>query len=274
MTDPASPWLHGHPPVPPRLTHIEEVMGTVVTFDVQLESFDAGERDEAQRAILAAAAWLHQVDATYSTYRADSVVSRLARGEVDRADCPAEVRHTIELCEEFRDRTGGWFDPWAGPHGFDPSGLVKGWSAQLASDLLVERGFVRHCINAGGDVAVRGNPADAPSWGVAIVDPFDRLRVLVAIGCVDCAVATSGIAERGHHVWRPVDGLPASDLASVTVVHEDLTTADVFATVALAMGNEATGWLSAQALDALVVGIDGSEWCAAGFRDRILDPWG
>ena len=29
---------------------------------------------------------------------------------------------------QARDASGGWFDPWAMPGGYDPTGLVKGWA--------------------------------------------------------------------------------------------------------------------------------------------------
>jgi thiamine biosynthesis lipoprotein len=270
MTGPTSIRLPGRSPDPPRVTHVEEVMGTAVVFDLQLESTAADERAAAVAAIGRAAEWLHWVDDTFTTYSADSVVSTLARGGLELAACPVEVRDVVAQCEQFRDRTAGWFDPWAGPTGFDPSGLVKGWSAQQASGLLRDDGFVRHCVNAGGDVAAAGRPADAPSWGVGIVDPFNRMRLLVVVAAVDCGVATSGTAERGLHVWRPVDGQPARDLASVTVVHDELVVADVFATAALAMGSGAQAWLEGEGLAALVVGADGSQWMSAGLRDRLV----
>jgi thiamine biosynthesis lipoprotein len=254
----------------PRLTHVEEVMGTAVVFDIQLESAAAEERAAARAAVERATSWLHWVDDTFTTYRASSVVMRLARGELDLAACPDEVRDVVEQCGRFRDHTAGWFDPWAGPSGFDPSGLVKGWSAQRAGEMLSRHGFVRHCVNAGGDVVAAGRPADAASWGVGIVDPLNPMRLLAVVAGIDCGVATSGTAERGFHVWRPVDGEPARELASVTVVHQELVVADVYATAALAMGDAARDWLEREAVAAFVVAADGSEWMSDGFRARLV----
>jgi hypothetical protein len=31
-------------------------------------------------------------------------------------------------CEAAREASDGWFDPWAMPGGYDPTGLVKGWA--------------------------------------------------------------------------------------------------------------------------------------------------
>ncbi len=91
----------------PRTVHVEHCMGTVFSFDIR----DAG---DWQAAIAEAVAWLHAVDATYSTYRDDSVVSRLARGELSLDDCPAQVREVFELAEHVCAESKGFFSIHAG----------------------------------------------------------------------------------------------------------------------------------------------------------------
>ena len=82
---------------------------------------------------------LHQLDAMFSTYRPDSVISRLNRNELRPAEAPADVRFVLEQCEQWRRRTGGRFDVrFAGA--LDPSGYVKGWAIAQASALLQEAG--------------------------------------------------------------------------------------------------------------------------------------
>jgi thiamine biosynthesis lipoprotein len=62
-----------------------------------------------------AAAWddavavLHDVDRVFSTYRPDSVVSRLGRGEMTLADCPPEVTDVLALGEQASRSSGGAF---------------------------------------------------------------------------------------------------------------------------------------------------------------------
>src|SRR4051812_32301300 len=78
--------------------------------------------------------WLRQVDATFSTHKAGSEISRLNRGELSVEDAAAEVREVLERCEELRHETKGYFD--ARPVSdavIDPSGLVKGWSVDRAA---------------------------------------------------------------------------------------------------------------------------------------------
>lgn len=237
------------------------VMGTAVIFDVRMDHDE--QREAAEAAVTEANSWLHWVDETFTTYADTSFVMRLRRDEISVDQCPIEVAEVIEACHEWRERTDGWFDAWAGPDGFDPSGYVKGWAAQRASDLLRARGFERHCVNAGGDVVAAGTPGDVATWGIGVVDPFDRQRVWCALRVADAAVATSGIGERGLHVWRR-DGSPAQTLASVTVIAGDLIRADVLATAALAMGELAQPWLAGLGVDALLIDASGAETLTGG----------
>ena len=169
-------------------------------------------------------AWLRWVDATFSTYRPDSEISRLDRGE--RFDPHPLVRSALARCEELRAATGGLFDVRAGGR-LDPSGYVKGWAVQRAAAF----GRGRFLIDAGGDVVLRGE------WRVGIRHPYERDRLAAAITVRDCAVATSGTYERGPHIVDPRTGRPATGLSSVTVIGRDLGTADAYATAAFVAGD-------------------------------------
>ncbi|GII26457.1 hypothetical protein [Planosporangium mesophilum] len=86
---------------------------------------------------------LRTVDALFSPYRADSLVSAFNRGEPVHEPLFETV---ADLCEQSRDRTGGYFDAYlpgaGGKTRFDPSGLVKGWGSDLAlqtADAVVVR---------------------------------------------------------------------------------------------------------------------------------------
>lgn len=171
-------------------------------------------------------AWLRWVDATFSTYRPDSEISRLDRGE-PVVPHPL-VREVLERCDALRRETGGYFDMRAGGS-LDPSGYVKGWAVQRAAAF----GRGRFLIDAGGDVVLRGR------WRVGLRHPYERDRLAAALVLEDCAVATSGLYERGPHIVDPYTGRPAEALASVTVIGSDLGTADAYATAAFARGDAA-----------------------------------
>ena len=139
-------------------------------------------------------AWLRWVDATFSTYREDSEIRRIDRGELHVADAHPDVQEVLARCERLRVQTGGYFDARAGGS-LDPSGLVKGWAVDRAAALL--RG--RFMIDAGGDVLLRGGP-----WRVGVRHPLRGDALCAALELSDAAVATSGAYERGDHVLDPV----------------------------------------------------------------------
>ncbi|GAA2553927.1 FAD:protein FMN transferase [Pseudonocardia hydrocarbonoxydans] len=231
--------------------HVEHVMGTAVTVDLRV----AGPAD---RAVAEVVALLHEVDRVFSTWRPDSDVSRLRAGTLALDACHPWVEQVLTLCARRRDLTAGWFDPWAIPGGVDPTGLVKGWAAQRASDVLVAHGFDDHCVNAGGDVRVRGdaNPGvdGRPGWQVGVVDPADRTRMLDVLVVRDGAVATSGAYERGTLAVDPHSGRRVEPLRSATVTGPDLAVADALSTAASAAGLDALPWLaSLDGFEALVV---------------------
>jgi FAD:protein FMN transferase len=176
---------------------------------------------------------LRWVDATFSTYRCDSAISRGAR--------TAEVVAVLERCEELRRRTGGWFDVRATGR-LDPSGFVKGWALDGAAGILADAGARDMCLHAGGDVLVRGERAPGRPWRVGIQHPRRRDRVAAVLAGRDLAVATSGAYERGEHIVDPHTGRPPHGVLSVTVAGPDLGTADAYSTAAFAMGLDGPAW--------------------------------
>ena len=118
-----------------------------------------------------------------------------------------------------------------------------------AGEMLRAAGASCFFVNAGGDVVTRGVPVDAPAgWRVGIQHPWERDRVAAVVAVGDRAVATSGRYERGDHVIDPRSGLPAEDLASVTVIGPDLAVADAYATAAVVLGPAAgMRWLATRA---------------------------
>jgi thiamine biosynthesis lipoprotein len=204
--------------------HVEQVMGTVFSIVA-----DAGD------GIPAAVARLHAIDAKFSTYRPDSAISRMARGE--RVAYDDEVAEVLERCAEVEAETAGAFSARPGGR-LDPSGWVKGWAIGEVSRLLAEAGSQSHLVVGGGDVQARGEAEAGRSWTVGIADPLHPDRFAALVSGSDFAVATSGTAERGHHIFDPATGLPASGFASVTLIGERIAYTDAYATAVFAMGPE------------------------------------
>lgn len=242
------------------MRHVEHVMGTVVSFDVRDPVTPA-----IDRALRDAVRWLHQVDRTYSTYRPDSVVSALAAGRIEAGACPRQVRDVLELCEQARVVSDGWFSATAGGT-LDPSGLVKGWAIEHCSDLLHAAGGHNTCVNGGGDMQLRGESAPGRPWRVAVADPLRAGELCTVVTGRDLAVATSGTAERGDHILDPRTGAPARGPASLTLTGPRLTMTDALATAAFAMGDAVRGWLARlPEYEAFAVLHDGTYWQSPGF---------
>ncbi len=219
-----------------RAVRVEPVMGTVVSVDVR----DPGEWSAAMDLVVA---WFHRVDAVFSTFRPDSQVSRLGRGEIGEAECDADVREVLALCAEVAATSRGCFDIRAGGR-LDPSALVKGWSVERAAAMLRRAGARHFFIAAGGDVVAAGGAAPGRPWRVGIRHPERGDRVAAVLAVSDLAVATSGAYERGAHIIDPRSGLPANgDLLSMTVTGPSLTYADALATAAFVMGEAGAAWV-------------------------------
>lgn len=212
--------------------------------------------EPVQRAI----EWLEWVNIVFSTYRADSQISRLNRGEVTVADLDPAVGEILARSEELRRATDGYFDiraPYApggegpqngrgGPGSVDPSGLVKGWAVKRAVELLVRAGGRNLAVNAGGDVLVSGHPDGDSAWRIGIQHPRSSRDIALTLAVSDRAVATSGAYIRGDHILDPHTGAAPGDLLSVTITGPDLSTADAYATAVFAMGAERGAWWCAR----------------------------
>jgi FAD:protein FMN transferase len=206
---------------------------------------------------------LRDVDRVFSTYRPDSVISRLSRGELRLEDCPAEVIDVLELGEHAQQQSGGAFNiRRCGPGGrvvLDPSGVVKGWAVDRAAQVLDELAMTDFCLSAGGDMVCRTKATAAPPWRIGIEDPRDPRRICAVVPVHNGAVATSGVAHRGAHIVDARTGSTPRELASVTVIGSDLVWADIDATAAFALGADGIAWLNGRhGRSGLVVRADGS----------------
>jgi thiamine biosynthesis lipoprotein len=212
-------------------------MGTAIGLDLR----EPWIRPEAVDAFFD---WLRSVDERFSTYRDDSLVSRLRRGEIASLIADPDLTQVLELCEKVRLASDGIFDVWTHhPDGFDPSGLVKGWSIDRGADILRAAGARNFCVNAGGDVLAIGQARPGVAWRVGIRHPVEADKVAAVVAASELAVATSGAYERGEHIINSLHEAAPQELLSVTVAGPSLTFADAYATAAFAMGERGVAWL-------------------------------
>jgi thiamine biosynthesis lipoprotein len=218
-------------------------------------------------------AGLRRADAIFSSYRDDSDLSRWERGELLLRNADTALAQVMELCDQARERTGGWFDPAGLPDPrtgrprYDPSGLVKGWAVQQAARHLADLKEYGWCVNAGGDVLVHA-PADQPPWRIGIENPDDPGRVIRVVTRTSGAVATSGSAHRGAHIIDPRTRRPATGVRAVTVAGPHLLWADVYATAAAAQGPAAMDRLDTlDGYEALLITPSGEQHTTAGWPE-------
>jgi thiamine biosynthesis lipoprotein len=240
-----------------RHVRVERVMGTVVSLDIRADPPDP-------TVVETALASLHEADARFSTYREDSEVRRLDRGEI--AGVSPDLLWVLERCAALRRETGGFFDARASGGHLDPSALVKGWAAQRAADILLVGGVTDFCLSAGGDIITRGSALPERGWRVGIQHPHDPEAVAARIRVHDLAVATSGAYERGTHITDPHTGAAPRGVLSVTVAGPDLGTADAYSTAAFAMGVDGPAWtLGLAGYEAMTILADGTVLSTPGF---------
>lgn len=158
--------------------------------------------------------------------RTFDALPRTRDGEPARAACLGGVElagRRVEIEPGFR---------------LDLGGIGKGFAAERVAELLSLEGPC--LVSAGGDVAVRGVPAEG-TWPVAVEGG-------PTIGLERGGLATSGSSRRTwivggvrqHHLIDPRTGEPArTDLVQVTAVGSDAVDAEVLATTLFLDGAEA-----------------------------------
>jgi thiamine biosynthesis lipoprotein len=203
-------------------------------------------------------AYFDYVDRKFSTYKEDSEISRINRGE-------------LALAERTKKATDGYFDIRRDGR-CDPSGIVKGWAIFNAAEILREKGCQNYYVDAGGDIQVAGKNARGQDWRVGIQNPFDPQQIVKVLSVSDCGVATSGTYVRGQHIYNPKEsGQLVSDIVSLTVVGPDIYQADRFATAAFAMGPAGISFIeNLEGLEGYSIDRDGLATYTTNFERYVL----
>jgi thiamine biosynthesis lipoprotein len=207
---------------------------------------------------------MRRIDAIFSLWKPDSAMSALRGGRLDPAQAPPAVETVAALCREAKEASGGWFDPWALPGGYDPTGLVKGWAAEQALGSLVVPGVMGAMVNAGGDLAVSGTPSEG-RWRIGIDHPWhpDALAGVVEI---EGAIATAGTYRRGPHLVDPRGAPWRGRVVSATVTGPSLAMADALSTALAVAGEQGLSMLaSIGGYEGYLVLSNGSEYRSEGF---------
>ena len=228
MSAPAAP---DTPADTARRAFVEQVMGLPVSIHVRADGPDVLDGHEVGTAVEQVVGVLRRVDGVFSTWREDSDLMRVRRGDLDPARAHPWLAEVEELCAEAEQRTAGLFSASYGAAGHDPTGLVKGWAVEQAAMHLRHVQGISWCVNAGGDLLAGTGRGTSPStWQVGIEDPRAPGVVAATIPLHVGGLATSGAAARGAHVVDPRTGASISRAGSATVWGPALLWADIWAT--------------------------------------------
>lgn len=203
-----------------------------------------------------------EVDKIFSTFKADSEMSQINRGEIKPEDASTEMKEVLKLSEQTRQETGGYFDIHRDGQ-LDPLGLVKGWAVQRAAEKLRKMGYNRFFIDAGGDIQTAGK-----NWIVGIRNPFNRKENVQIMKLWGEGIATSGTYIRGQHVVNPKKpGGKITDIVSLSVIGPNVYEADRMATAAFAMGKKGIEFISRQPqLSGYMIDINGVATMTPGWK--------
>ena len=246
-------------------------MGTVCEVAV------AGEQAEAQ--IEAAFAEAKRVEGMLSTWIAESELSRVNRGEAAPGE---ELRALLDVTADWTRKTNGTFDPrWkelrvasselrkashsqpATRHSqpqYDPGAFGKGY----ALDRMLALTTGDALIDFGGQLIVRGERE------VAIADPADRDKPVLAFTIRDASLSTSSGSEKPGHIVDPRTGASLPARGSASVIADDALTADILSTALFVMGeDDGLRWADAHGVAAIFINPSGHIRLSAKARERV-----
>lgn len=205
---------------------------------------------DAEAQIEAAFAEAGRVEMMLSTWIAESELSRVNRGAVPGQ----ELRALLERTREWSEKTGGTFDPrWreklrdakASPFPqYEAGAFGKGY----ALDRMLALTTGDAMIDFGGQLVVRGDHE------VAIADPANRDRPVLALTIADGSLSTSSGSEKPGHILDPRTGEALPPRGSASVIADDALTADILSTALYVMGeDEGLRWADANGVAAIFI---------------------
>jgi len=257
-------------------------MGTVCEVSVASEAEAEAAFAEAQR-----------IESFLSTWRRDSELSRVNRGEMTPG---SELRTLLDTAAGWSQKTGGAFNPRV-------RGLVEVWktraegalpSAEAIAGALLDPRFEEGAfgkgyaidrmlariaspeamIDFGGQLAVRG------ALRVTIADPEHRDHPVLALTLANASLSTTSGSEKTFtaggqtfsHLFDPRSGEALPPRGSVSVIAKDALTADILSTALYVMGeDEGLRWADANDVAAIYIHPNHTVRRSAPARERTRD---
>ena len=262
--------------------------------------FTPSERETVRQALERAERYMEEMDDRLSVFKEDSEISQINR---HAGLCDIQVSEDtftlLRLCRQYGNQTGGVFDITTKPltdagepptaarvnyrdvlldakhrsvrlrhrgQGVQLGGIAKGYATDKIAVMFRASGVRSAVINLGGTVRHIG-----PSRRTGVRNPFSPGEVAVTFDSAGEVIVTSGLYERGSHIYDPSTGQPAAaDLVSATVVGDNGAAADAAATACIVLGTQkSVGLLSAFGLEGILIRKDGGIFATKGMQARI-----
>lgn len=216
-------------------------MGTTASIHVN----DAVSQEEFTEIVHIAHTELERLESMFSVFQPESEISRINSGALHHLDASPEVIEVLDHCAWLEQASQGAFSIRRSrtTSSINPSGFVKGWAGERTTNMLRSHGLEHFYLGIGGDYALIGGMTSDQPWRIGIVDPRDASQLVGTVDAVTGAIATSGTAERGKHIWDARTETVADSFLSVTVVGPQLMWADAYATTVFVMGEAGVEWM-------------------------------
>ncbi len=214
---------------------VEKRTGTALSIDVRRPGV-------VQAVIESTVRRLHWVDDIFWPSKGTSQIPGRERDRISAGRCAPEVREIFRRCDELSPVTAVFFAVWVAGS-VDPSGLIKGWAIQRASDLSAVEISANHYVLGGAGVQCVGDPAPDRQRRVGIAHSMQSEQLAPIVAGDNLAVATAGIAECVCHIPDLRTGDRPTDPASATLVDRHLATLDAYANRRTRDWSFAPGWI-------------------------------
>ena len=236
---------------------VQVIEGSIygTTYSVQFtENIDKEEIHTLVRAEL------DRIDMVFSTYKEDSEISKInycrTTAECDEfllmENTPSadEFKYLNEIGEKIYEDSNQAFWPVDVAAGnmnvpgsqppIDLSAIGKGYAVDKIAKLLASNGIFNYFIDIGGELSVSGTKfGELWTWGVN--NPFDlNSGAYRAFSAPQngISIATSGEYRNPGHIWNGTGDVGKRDAISVTVIGDNTTEADAWATAMYVLGVE------------------------------------
>ena len=123
-------------------------------------------------------------------------------------------------------------------------GIGKGYAADRAKAVLLQRGVKSGVVNAAGDLTAWGSHPSGHAWTIGIADPNAARSAFSFLEITNMSVATSGNYEKFvvingkkySHTIDPKTGMPVAGIKSASIISPSAELCDAMATPIMIMG--------------------------------------